>query len=111
VRDATQDAVTRLGKSADVLLAALASAPDRAMAVSVHFLKFCGLTVGGWLLARSAAIAAQKLAGGGSDREFLEGKLATAHFFATQTLPQVLALEHIIARGSDAVVATETSLI
>jgi hypothetical protein len=111
VREATQDAVTRLGKSADVLLTALASAPDRAMAVSVHFLKLCGLTVGGWLLARSAAIAAQKLAGGGSDREFLEGKLATAHFFATQMLPQVLALEHIIARGSDAVVSTETTLI
>jgi hypothetical protein len=111
VHAAVQDAVVRLGKSAEVLLAALASTPDRAMAVSVPFLRFCGLAVGGWLLARSADIAARKLAGGAADREFLEGKLATAHFFATQTLPQVLALEHIITHGSDAVVGVDPSLI
>jgi len=111
VRDAAQDAVTRLGNSTDVLLAALASSPDRAMAVSVPFLKLCALTIGGWLMARSAAIAAQRLADGASDREFLEGKLATAHFYATQFLPQVLSLEHIVAHGSDAVVGTDPALI
>jgi hypothetical protein len=111
VRDAAQDAVTRLRNSSEILLAALASAPDRAMAVSVPFLKFCALTMGGWLMARSAAIAAQRLAEGASDREFLQGKLATAHFYATQLLPQVLSLEHIVAHGSDAVVGTDATLI
>jgi alkylation response protein AidB-like acyl-CoA dehydrogenase len=110
-RDSTQDAVMRLRKSKDVLLAALASAPDRAMAVSVPFLKLCGLTVGGWLLARSAAIAAQRLGEGARDREFLDGKIASAHFYAMQLLPQVLALEHIVAQGSDSVVGTDASLI
>jgi alkylation response protein AidB-like acyl-CoA dehydrogenase len=111
VREAAQDAVMRLRKSADSLLAALASSPDRAMAVSVPFMKYCGLTIGGWLMARAAAIAAQKLDGGDSDREFLEGKLATALFYATQVLPRVLSLEHVIARGSDAVVGTDAALI
>ena len=111
VRDATQDAVVRLRNSTDAVLAALASSPDRAMAVSVPFLKLCALTMGGWFMARAAAIAAQRLAEGSRDREFLEGKLATAHFYATQLLPQVLALEHIVARGSDAVVGTDASLI
>jgi acyl-CoA dehydrogenase len=111
VRDAAQDAVTRLRSSTEILLAALASAPDRAMAVSVPFLKFCALTMGGWLMARSAVIAAQRLAEGASDREFLQGKLATAHFYATQLLPQVLSLEHIVAHGSDAVVGTDATLI
>ncbi len=110
-RDATQDSVARLRKASGVLLAALASSPDRAMAVSVPFLKLCALTIGGWLLARSAGIAAQRLAEGSRDREFLEGKLASAHFYATQLLPQVLALEQIVARGSDAVVGTEATLI
>ena len=110
-RDATQDAVMRLRKSKDVLLTALASAPDRAMAVSVPFLKLCGLTVGGWLLARSAGIAAQRLGEGARDREFLDGKIASAHFYAMQLLPQVLALEHIVAQGSDSVVGTDASLI
>jgi 3-(methylthio)propanoyl-CoA dehydrogenase len=110
-RDVTQDSVVRLRNASGILLGALASSPDRAMAVSVPFLKLCGLTIGGWLLARSAGIAAQRLAEGSRDREFLEGKLASAHFFATQLLPQVLALEQIVARGSDAVVGIEATLI
>jgi hypothetical protein len=62
-------------------------------------------------MARSAGIAAQRLAEGSRDREFHEGKLATAHFHVTQLLPQVLALEHIVARGSDAVVGIDAALI
>ena len=80
------------------------------MAVSVPFLKLCGLTIGGWLMARAAAIAAQRLIDG-SDREFHEGKIATARFYAMQVLPQTLALEQIIAQGSDAVVGTDAALI
>jgi hypothetical protein len=109
--EAAQDALARLRKSADVMLHALATSPDRAMAVSVPFLKLCGLAIGGWLMARAAAIAAQRIAEGSRDREFLDGKLASAHFYATQVLPQVLGLEHIVARGSDAVVGTDTTLI
>jgi hypothetical protein len=111
VREAAQDALARLGKSADVQLTALATSPDRAMAVSVPFLRFCALAIGGWLLARSAGIAAQRLGEGSRDREFLEGKLASAHFYATQVLPEVLALEQIVARGADAVVGTDPALI
>ncbi|MDF3019605.1 MAG: acyl-CoA dehydrogenase [Steroidobacteraceae bacterium] len=110
-REAVLDAVARLRKSADTLLSTLSSSPDRAMAVSVPFLKYCGLTVGGWLMARGAGIAAQRLAEGARDREFFEAKLATAHFHVTQVLPEVLALEQIVARGSDAVVGVDPALI
>jgi alkylation response protein AidB-like acyl-CoA dehydrogenase len=110
-RAAALDAVSRLRKATDALLAALASAPDRAMAVSVPFLKFCGLTIGGWLMARAADVAAQKLAGGATDREFLEAKLASADFYASQVLPQVLTLEHVVTQGSEAVVGTDAALI
>jgi 3-(methylthio)propanoyl-CoA dehydrogenase len=81
------------------------------MAVSVPFLKLCGFTIGGWLLARAAQIAAGKLAQGSADREFLEAKLASAHFYATQVLVQGLALEQIVREGSDAVVGTDATLI
>jgi hypothetical protein len=110
-RTSALDAVARLRVSADSLLAALATAPDRAMAVSVPFLKLCGLTIGGWLMARAADIAAHKLAAGATDREFLQAKLASTHFYATQVLPQVLTLEHIVTQGSDAVVGTDSALI
>src|SRR5262245_29190701 len=67
-RDAALAAVVRLRGVADTLLHALNVSPDRAMAVSVPFLKICGLTIGGWLMARAATVAAQKLAAG-NDRE------------------------------------------
>jgi alkylation response protein AidB-like acyl-CoA dehydrogenase len=110
-RSSALDALARLRKSTDTLLAALASAPDRAMAVSVPFLKLCGIAIGGWLMARAADVAASKLASGTADREFMEAKLASAHFYATQVLSQVLTLEHIVANGSDAVVGTDSALI
>ena len=89
----------------------LATAPDRAMAVSVPFLRFCGLAIGGWLMARAADVAAQRLVAGAKDREFFEAKLATADFYASQVLPQVLALEHVCTQGSDAVSGIDSSLI
>jgi acyl-CoA dehydrogenase len=110
-RDAALESLARLRKAADALLAVLATAPDRAMAVSVPFLKMCALTIGGWLMARSADIAARKLAGGAADREFLEGKIASAHFYATQVLPRTLALEQVVIHGGDAVTGTDAALI
>jgi hypothetical protein len=77
----------------------------------VPFLKLCGFAIGGWLLARGADIAARRIAEGAADREFLESKLASAHFYATQVLPQVLALEAIVRNGSDAVVGVDAALI
>jgi alkylation response protein AidB-like acyl-CoA dehydrogenase len=110
-RSAAQDALARLRKTSESMLKALATAPDRAMAVSVPFLRFCGLTIGGWLMARAADVAAQRLATGASDREFFEAKLASAHFYSSQVLPQVLTLEHICTQGSDAVSGTDVALI
>jgi alkylation response protein AidB-like acyl-CoA dehydrogenase len=110
-RDAALEAVGRLRKSLDALLAVLATAPDRAMAVSVPFLKLCALTLGGWLLARGADIAARKLEAGAGDREFFAAKIATAHFYATQVLPQTLALEQIVIHGGEAVTGTDAALI
>jgi 3-(methylthio)propanoyl-CoA dehydrogenase len=111
VRDAALDGVGRLRAAGDSLLEKLATAPDRAMAVSVPFLKLCGFAIGGWLMARAADIAAGKLAQGSPDREFLEAKLASAHFYSTQVLSQALALEHVVRHGSDAVVSTDAALI
>jgi hypothetical protein len=105
------DALVRLRKSADTLLVALSTSPDRAMAVSVPFLNLCGLAVGGWLMARAADVAAQKLAAGDADRQFYAAKLASTHFYATQVLAEVLSLEQIVSHGSDAVVGTDAALI
>ena len=87
------------------------AAPPRAMAVSVPFLKLCALTIGGWLMARASDIAARRLTDGAADREFLEGKIASAHFYATQVLPRTLALEQIVIHGGEVVAGTDATLI
>src|SRR5688572_12038574 len=106
-REAAADAIERLRASTDALLQQLANAPDRAMAVSVPFLKLCGYVMAGWLMARAADVAVRRLADGAADREFLLAKIASAHFYATQVLPQALALEQVVKHGSDAVVGTD----
>ena len=89
----------------------MASAPARAAAVSVPFLKLCGCVMGGWLLAKSADIAARKLAAGDADREFLAGKLASARFYAEQVLPQAAALAQVVTRGAASVLDVDAALI
>jgi alkylation response protein AidB-like acyl-CoA dehydrogenase len=110
-RDAALEAVGRLRKASDALLAVLATAPDRAMAVSVPFLKLCALTIGGWLMTRSSDIAGSRLASGATDRAFLEGKIATALYYATYVLPRTLALEQVVIHGGEVVAGTDPTLI
>jgi len=62
-------------------------------------------------MARAAHVAADKLAQGSADREFLDAKLASTHFYATQVLPQTLALDLVVRQGSEAVVSTDAALI
>src|SRR5688572_2462065 len=85
----TSDAGVRKAKTAAIeglaatrragarVLESMTNAPADAYAVSIPFLKLCGFALGGWLLAKSAAIAERKLAAG-ADRQFLAGKIASA---------------------------------
>ncbi|MCW2764917.1 MAG: Acyl-CoA dehydrogenase, short-chain specific [Nocardioides sp.] len=60
-----------------------------------------GDVVCGWLLLRQAEIALEKLAGdAGKDKEFYEGKVAAAQFFAQTNLPR-LSAERAIAEATD----------
>jgi alkylation response protein AidB-like acyl-CoA dehydrogenase len=110
-RSAALEGLSALRQATEALLGALATSPDRAMAVSVPYLKLCGTVFSGWLLAKSAGLAANKLAGDSSDREFLEGKLRTAHFYADQVMPHAAALAKIVANGATSVVETDAALI
>jgi hypothetical protein len=61
----------------------------------------CGIVTGGWLLARSAQAAAERLTSGGGDDEFLHQKLVTARFYAEQLLPQAAGLAPAVMAGPD----------
>jgi hypothetical protein len=82
--DALEDATRWVAQSAKTNLA-------DALAGSVPFLQLAGTALGGWLLARSALVAQQKLASRDGDPAFLEAKLITARFYAEIILPPALA--------------------
>ena len=109
-RKAVLEAVGLLQTATGALLEMLASPrPDRAMAVAVPYLKLCGYVAGGWLMAKSSAIAGKHT--DGADREFYSAKLRTALFYAEQVLPVTIGLARIVANGADSVVETDAALV
>jgi alkylation response protein AidB-like acyl-CoA dehydrogenase len=110
-KTAAIEALALTRRSAGVVLQAMMNAPADAYAVSIPFLKLCGFAFGGWLLAKSAAIAERKLTQGGADRQFLAGKIASSRFYADHILPQTLALARVVEKGAVSVIATDAELI
>ena len=109
VRKAALEGVSFLGRATRALLEALATQPERAMAVSVPYLKLCGYVAGGWLLAKSAAIAARHTSG--AEREFYAAKVRTAAFYAAQVLPNAAALARVVESGGASVIGTDATLL
>ncbi len=72
---------------------------------SVLYLKLTGIVLGGWQMARAAAIAEQKLQTGGGDADFLRAKIVTARFFADHFLAQAEGMRTAIMEGSAGVLA------
>jgi len=109
VRRAALEGVALLARSTQSLGKALATNPTLAQAVSVPYLRLCGYAAGGWLLAKSAALAAAGV--GGPDREFYAAKLQTAGFYAAQVLPIAAGLARVVESGAASVVETDAALI
>jgi 3-(methylthio)propanoyl-CoA dehydrogenase len=109
VRKAALEGVDLLERATGSLLGLMGSDPARAAAVAVPYLKLCGVTIGGWLMARSAALAAGKRSG--AEGELYAGRLQAARFYAEQLLPNALSLARIVEQGSASVVEAEERLI
>ncbi|MEJ1966179.1 MAG: acyl-CoA dehydrogenase [Gammaproteobacteria bacterium] len=108
-KTAALEGVALLSDAAHALGKSLKTAPDQAQAVAVPFLKLCGFVLGGWLMAKSACIAAGKLSG--ADKDFYAAKLRTARFYAEQVLPQALGLARVVKGGAASVTETDAALI
>ncbi|HET7763359.1 MAG TPA: acyl-CoA dehydrogenase, partial [Phycicoccus sp.] len=69
---------------------------------TTRLLLAAGDLVVGWLLLRQAAVALDALAAGaeGRDKDFYEGKVAAAQFYARQVLPR-LSAERAMAEATD----------
>ncbi len=74
---------------------------------AVHYLMLAGSVCGGWMLARSAIAAAEQLAAGEGDADFLKAKIITARFFVDHILPFSSGYTEAVVNGSSSVLAME----
>ncbi len=70
---------------------------------AVPLLMAAGTLVGGWLQGRSALAAAAALASGASDKEFLQGKIGLAQYYAGSALPEVASYGAAAIQGGELV--------
>jgi len=91
----------------DRRVTAIVLKPGGVALVSVPYLKLFGTVAGGWMMARAALVAGEKLKQPDADRDFLQTKLATARFYAEHELPRALPLAREVTRGADSVLALD----
>jgi alkylation response protein AidB-like acyl-CoA dehydrogenase len=81
--------------------------PEEAGAAATDYLRLFGLVALGFMWARSAVIAVDKLARRDSDGAFYRAKLTTARFYMERILPQVGGLLIAIKAGKGAMMEME----
>jgi hypothetical protein len=96
----------------DWVLNAASEDPRLPAAASVPLLMLLGTVLGGYQMARAAKIATAKLANGaGSDKDYLTGKVATAHHYALHVLPEALSYARNVTQGSRTVMEMPAELL
>ncbi len=104
-------AVDALERATDWIVTVYANDPGAVAAGAVYYLKLSGYAVGGWMMARCAAVATRQLAAGEGDAQFLRGKRLTARFFAEHLLPQVDSLAESLMAGGALVRGADEALV
>jgi hypothetical protein len=107
IGESLSTALARLRETVQWVSKTFPANPAAVAAGSVYVLKLMGITLGGWMLARSAEIAGRQLAKGEGDADFLKAKILTARFFADHVMAQAPALSAAITRGADSVLAVD----
>ena len=102
-----REAVDSLESATRWIVETFPSDPKAVAAVSVPYLKLFGTVAGGWMMSRAALVAQEKLKQPDADREFLQGKLATARFYAEHELPRAATLAREVTRGADSILAID----
>ncbi|HEX9138877.1 MAG TPA: acyl-CoA dehydrogenase [Steroidobacteraceae bacterium] len=106
---ASLESVGWLREATASILKAYGAERDNALAVSVPYMKLCGLVIAGWLMARAATVAAA--AADGAEAGFYQGKLDSVCCYVGQVLPHAQALARIVCRGAGSVAQSDTALI
>ena len=78
---------------------------------AVRFLMSVGDMLIGWLLLRQAEVAGEVLDAGtaGRDRNFYEGKIAVARFFARNVLPELSSRRTIVEGAENSIMELDVA--
>ena len=128
-----KDEVTALRDTGDAGLAAIGGALERGLAAfeqatgwvlenydsrpreaavgAVPFLMLSGVVIGGWLMGRSARIAAALKAQGAENADFLTAKLATVRFYADHILNTAGGLRDEVIGGGESALALDEAVL
>ena len=77
--------------------------PNNAGAGAVDYLRLMGIVVTGWMWARMAKLAEEKLAGNAGNKAFYEAKLVCARYWMERMIPECPMLFERIQAGSDTI--------
>ena len=102
IRGRLAEAGSALARTTHRLLDATHHEPELADAGAVPYLDLFGTVLGGYLMARAALIARNRLSEGSDDADFYAAKLATAEYYASAVLPRAAALEQAALGGAAA---------
>jgi len=80
-------------------------APNHAGAGAVDYLRLMGIVVTGWMWARIAAVAQEKLWRGSDNKDFYNAKLVAAKYWMERLIPECPMLFERIQAGSDTLMA------
>ncbi len=104
IRGPLAEGIAALSAATNWLLEAGPSDLAQAAAGASPYLRLIGIVAGGWLLACTAAAAAQKQ---GGDNDYLESKILTARFYADNILPRAAAEAAAVTRGAESTLALD----
>jgi alkylation response protein AidB-like acyl-CoA dehydrogenase len=79
--------------------------PEEAGAAASDYLQLFGYVAMGWMWARMAVLAREKLPRANGEAPFYDAKLQTARFYMQRTLPQATAHFAALAAGKDSLMA------
>ncbi|MEE9396595.1 MAG: acyl-CoA dehydrogenase [Methylococcales bacterium] len=107
IRDNLNTGIEQLSHGVDWVLKAQEENPRLPAAASVLLLELTGIVTAGWLMAKSAKVAQEKLDSNDSEASFYSAKVVTADFYARHIMPRSHGLIAAILHGSEATLAFE----
>ena len=99
LRQALGDALTTLADTTSWIMKHGMADPRDALAGATPYLRMFSLVTAGWVMAKQALAALERLEEGRGDEAHNRAKLTTARFFCEQLLPQVHGLQGAVRAG------------